>query len=420
MPAPVRLPRWFTTYFALPLALCVAAAAVLWITGGWRSIPAFAVFVSGANPKAVSPPIGPLTVAPAPPAMPAPATAALPSQEAPKVDVVFVLDTTGSMSGLIEGAKRKVWSIASQIADGQPTPDLRVALIGYRDTTDEYVTKRFDFSPDLDAVFQNLSSLSANGGGDTPEHVSRALSEAVYDLAWTQTGQALKLIFLVGDAPAHTDYQDGYDYRKASADATLKGITINTIRCGNADDTGRVFTEIASLAHGKFASIDSTGGMQFVATPYDAKLAELNARLADSTIVYGAETERSAARARIESGGALAAPMAASRASYLAKSKKLTEKDLIADVESGDVALEAIPASDLPTEMQGLPPEQLKGKLAEAKMRQDAIKREIAEVSKTRDGYIKEQQKEAPAGPGFDEEVLDMIRTQAADKGIKY
>ena len=58
--------------------------------------------------------------------------------ERPVIEVVFVLDTTGSMSGLIDGAKRKVWSIANQMASGSPTPDVRMGLIGYRDRGSRY------------------------------------------------------------------------------------------------------------------------------------------------------------------------------------------------------------------------------------------------------------------------------------------
>src|SRR5689334_3810456 len=70
----------------------------------------------------------------------------------PKVEVVFCLDTTGSMGGLIEAAKQKIWSISNQIASGKPTPDLKIGLVAYRDKTDAYITKVFDLTDDLDAV----------------------------------------------------------------------------------------------------------------------------------------------------------------------------------------------------------------------------------------------------------------------------
>ena len=71
----------------------------------------------------------------------------------PRVEVAFVLDTTGSMGGLIEGAKRRIWSVARRIGEGQPRPDLRIALVAYRDKGDLYVTQVHDFTSDMDAVW---------------------------------------------------------------------------------------------------------------------------------------------------------------------------------------------------------------------------------------------------------------------------
>src|SRR5262245_6810760 len=113
------------------------------------------------------------TQKPQPPVVPTPPPVAKPAP--PRVEVVFAIDTTGSMSGLIEGAKRKIWMIAQYIANGQPKPDLRVGLVAYRDKGDEYVTRFYDLTDDLDQLFQNLSALEAAGGGDTPEHVAKAL-----------------------------------------------------------------------------------------------------------------------------------------------------------------------------------------------------------------------------------------------------
>ena len=70
----------------------------------------------------------------------------------PTVEVAFVLDTTGSMGGLIEGAKRKIWSIATAIVDTNPDADIRIGLVAYRDIGDEYVTKTFDLTPDIQDI----------------------------------------------------------------------------------------------------------------------------------------------------------------------------------------------------------------------------------------------------------------------------
>src|SRR5258707_14403802 len=110
-------------------------------------------------------------------------TAKPPSSPAgPRVEVAFVLDTTGSMGGLIEGAKRRIWSIARRIGEGRPRPDLHIALVAYRDIGDEYVTRVHDFTGDMDEVSGHLSAFPAAGGGDTPEHASAAMHHAAHRL----------------------------------------------------------------------------------------------------------------------------------------------------------------------------------------------------------------------------------------------
>jgi hypothetical protein len=81
----------------------------------------------------------------------------------PRVEVAFVLDTTGSMGGLIDGAKRRIWSIARRIGEGQPRPDLAIAIVGYRDRGDEYVTRVHDLTGDMDLVYRNLMAFQAGG-----------------------------------------------------------------------------------------------------------------------------------------------------------------------------------------------------------------------------------------------------------------
>src|SRR2546422_8267436 len=79
----------------------------------------------------------------------------------PRIEVCFVLDTTGSMGGLIEGAKQKIWSIANEMISAQPTPELKLGLIGYRDRGDEYVVKSFSLTDDIDAIYGHLREFQA-------------------------------------------------------------------------------------------------------------------------------------------------------------------------------------------------------------------------------------------------------------------
>ena len=56
------------------------------------------------------------------------------------LEMVFVIDTTGSMGGLIDGAKQKVWSIVNEVQQRSSHPAVKVGLVAYRDRGDAYIT----------------------------------------------------------------------------------------------------------------------------------------------------------------------------------------------------------------------------------------------------------------------------------------
>src|SRR4030095_5669585 len=175
-----------------------------------------------------------------------------PTDVSPKIEVAFVLDTTSSMTGLIEGAKRKIWTIARHMVSGRPTPTIKLGLIGYRDRGDEYVTRTFDLTDDVDAIYGHLMEFRAVGGGDKPESVNQALNEAVTKLSWSKDANALRIIFLVGDAPPHMDYPADVKYPETIQQAIRAGIIINAIQCGADLQTTQVWQEIATMAQGAY------------------------------------------------------------------------------------------------------------------------------------------------------------------------
>src|SRR5262245_57485034 len=131
---------------------------------------------------------------------------AKPAWSSPVIEVVFVLDTTGSMGPLIEGAKRKIWSIATTLIDCSPDADIRMGLVAYRDIGDDYVTKTFNLTTDIQGLYADLLQLQARGGGDWPESVNEALYVGVTKMNWSRGRDSTRIIFLVGDAPPHMDY----------------------------------------------------------------------------------------------------------------------------------------------------------------------------------------------------------------------
>src|SRR5262245_57748801 len=237
----------------------------------------------------------------------------------PAVEVVFCLDTTGSMGGLIEAAKQKIWAICNQIAAGKPTPRLKVGLVAFRDRGDAYVTKVYDLTDDLDAVHANLMAFKAQGGGDFPESVNQALHESVTKVTWSKEKKTLRIIFLVGDAPPHMDYKDDVKYPETCKLAVTRDIIINTIQCGAHAETLKYWKDICRLAEGSYVQIDQRGGpVVAVATPFDAELAKINNELNASTLVFGDVHRQAKGKAQQAANAKLAAPAAADRAGYYA------------------------------------------------------------------------------------------------------
>jgi Mg-chelatase subunit ChlD len=329
----------------------------------------------------------------------------------PRVEVAFVLDTTGSMGGLIEGAKQRIWSVARRIGEGRPRPDLRIALVAYRDKGDLYVTQVHDFTGDMDAVYARLMSFQADGGGDTPEHVSAALQ-------WSRSA-GLKVVFLVGDAPPHLDYQDGFDYRRAVASARQKGIAVETIQCGGDPHTARVWQEIAGLGGGHYAQIDASGGMPAQVTPVDADLARLNRELISTVVAGGTRQERAKMSEALAARAAMAPAAAAEAASYYSKAESLANHDLVSLPEPAqrEQAKDLVGRADAPRELRGKSEEQVVAHLKEKKVRREKLQKEIDELQKKRDAYLAAGKGTADA---FDEKVVQSLKDRAEKAGVKY
>jgi len=181
-------------------------------------------------------------------------------QQNANIEVAFVLDTTGSMSGLIQGAKDNIWSIASSMASAQSAPTIKMGLVAYRDRGDDYITHSSDLTDDLDTSYGTLMGFQAAGGGDTPESVNRALYEAVTQLSWSQDDSTYRVIFLVGDAPPKMNYPDEMQYPEIVKLAKSKGIIINTIQCGHMRETTQSWQQIASLGQGDYFQVEQSGG----------------------------------------------------------------------------------------------------------------------------------------------------------------
>ncbi|MDI6740808.1 MAG: VWA domain-containing protein, partial [Candidatus Edwardsbacteria bacterium] len=167
------------------------------------------------------------------------------------LDVVFLLDCTGSMGDEIARLKSTLQVINFQVSQLPSKPALRLGMVQYRDRRDEYVTRITPFLADADSFHKILNAVSAGGGGDEPEDVQSGLKDAVTGMAWREG--ACKLVFLVADAPPHFYDDQSYTYVDAMHDAAGQGIKIITVGASGLNDQGEyVFRQLSHYTMGQF------------------------------------------------------------------------------------------------------------------------------------------------------------------------
>ncbi|MCI0490655.1 MAG: VWA domain-containing protein [Blastocatellia bacterium] len=349
------------------------------------------------------------------------------------LEMVFVLDTTGSMGGLIEGAKQRIWGIVNEVMQSSSRPSVRIGLVAYRDRGDEYVTKVLPLTNDLDHVYTTLMGYVAQGGGDTPENVRRAISEAVRDAGWSARGPGLaQIVFLVGDAPPHDDYEDEPDTIATTREAVEAGMIVNTIQCGNLPGTQPAWQAIAQNGEGQYFAIAQDGGVQAISTPYDRALSELGAKLGSTFVAYGGGGGKAGARYRTESHSrqvamettvAESAPTvaAADRAVNKAVNMEAYAGDLMTGIENGSVKLDAVKDEDLPDDLKKMDPAARKKEIEKRLAERTKLREEILKLSKQRDEFIAaERKKQTGTRNSFDAAVAAALKEQLTRKGIKW
>jgi hypothetical protein len=344
------------------------------------------------------------------------------------IDVAVLLDTSGSMDGLIESAKIKLWTIVNDLAKIQPTPNLRVALYQYgndgisRDVA--WVKKEVDLTVDLDEVYKKLNVLRTNGG---TELVARVTRDALRDLKWTDEKDALKMIFVCGNEPAD---QDKEVTLSSIADMAKKqGVFVNTIYCGpkNSHEVS-LWKEFAQMCGGKYANIDQDRAQSEVTiqSPFDKELLEFSSKLNTTYFCYGQEgKDKQANQKAQDANAAKTSPTAnlersSTKASGLYRNAAWDILDRMKEDPKFDI--KKLKEEELDDELKKIKPEEREAFLKKKAAEREEIRKKIQDLSAKRAKYVAEEMKKQPksdADKSFDEAVKACVREQAASKGIK-
>lgn len=125
------------------------------------------------------------------------------SEAVKELDLMLMIDTTGSMGDELEYLKKELGNVINEVSRGNTALSINISVNFYRDEGDAYEVKEFNFTNDIAKAVSQLSEQRAEGGGDYPEAVHKALNSIVNNHKWREN--SVKLCFLVLDAPPHSE-----------------------------------------------------------------------------------------------------------------------------------------------------------------------------------------------------------------------
>jgi hypothetical protein len=357
-----------------------------------------------------------------------PAPAQQQQAQAKHIDLVICLDVSGSMSGLLNSARARLWDIVNELAKIQPAPVLRVGLYSYGgnsqpgyDKAAGFVRKEVDLTTDLDLLYQKINALISRG---SVEYVARATHAAVTEQKWSDQKDALKIIFVAGNEPASQDPQ--ITLKQAADLAKSKGILVNPIFCGNAQtNDAKDWITYAELTGGRFNSIDQDKGVVVTSTPLDKKLVELGEKMNSTYVTYGKKGKDMAANQLAQdqnaykAGEAVAAGRVATKNTGLYRCEEWDMVDRLRTDPKFDIT--KVPVEELPEALKKMTPEQRVAHVKQKDEERKTLQKQVADLNVQREAYIREQQKKAggSAQRAFDGAIRETLRLQAKTRNIK-
>lgn len=346
--------------------------------------------------------------------------------DGPLVQIAVLLDTSGSMQGLIEQAKTQLWKLVNEFItakqDGK-TPVVQVALYEYgKDalkSKEHWIRQIQPLTRDLDKVSEELFALTTNGG---EEYCGAVIQRATLDLAWDANPKVYKAIFIAGNEPFT---QGPIDSKQSCKDAIAKGIIVNTIHCGGeAQGIAEHWNQGALLADGKYLVIDQNQAIVHIEAPQDKEIVKLNEELNKTYINYGSAAPAAKARQVAQDSNAAAKPESGAQVQRIvskASSNYFNSGwDLVDASKDKSFDITKVKEADLPEEMKKMTVEERKAHLVKKTAEREEIQKKVLALNKEREAYVATQRKESAKNDTLDTAMVKALRTQAEKKGIAW
>jgi len=344
----------------------------------------------------------------------------------PVIQLAILLDTSGSMDGLITQAKTQLWDIVNELAtaeqDGQK-PRIEVALYHYGNDLlvggdNGWIKQLCPLTNDLDQISEKLFALTTNGGS---EYCGQVISRSLKELKWSDSKKDLKLIYIAGNEPFT---QGPINYSFACKKAISKGIVVNTIFCGNMQEgINSKWKDGAMLTGGNYLSINHNSKTIYMATPYDKKLAELGSKLNSTYISYGKRGKAKKMAQCVQDSNAINVNSSVMAKRAITKSTTLYNNsswDLIDAIKDAKLDIEKIKKEELPLNMQKMTIQERKIYITKNSKERKIIQTEIHKLSIKRREFIKKNQKKNKGEKALNSAIIQSVREQAKKQSFKF
>ncbi len=340
------------------------------------------------------------------------------TNEARKIQIALLLDTSNSMDGLIDQAKSQLWSIVNELARakcGNEKPSLQIALYEYGNdnlpSSEGYIRLVTPLTSDLDEISKDLFELRTNGGN---EFCGEVIYTSLKQLEWSKSDKDLQLIYIAGNEPFT---QGRTNYKTACTDAKEKGVIINTIFCGNFNEgINTSWKHGADLTGGCYASIEQNRKTVYIESPYDNRIVELNQQLNNTYIPYGTiGYEKKALQAQQDAnagqyGSVNYVKRAVSKSSHVYKNNTW---DLVDASEAEDFRIDDVKESELPEEMQKMDKDERINYVTQKAEERNKINKEIQGLNQKRAEYVAQNSAVNDGEEMLDKAILTSLRAQA-------
>ena len=344
----------------------------------------------------------------------------------PLVQIAILLDTSGSMQGLIEQTKSQLWKICNEFIKARQNgvaPEVQVALYEYGKSSlspaSGWIRQIQPLTTDLDEISEELFALKTNGGD---EYCGWVIKRAVDDLDWSPASDVYKVIFIAGNEPFT---QGPVNYAESCKAAITRGIIVNTIHCGGeAEGVNTKWKDGADLADGRYLVIDHNRAVVSIEAPQDKEIAKLGAELNKTYLAFGRAGGESARRQAEQdanavryyaTGAAVQRSVAKASANY-----QNASWDLVDAAKADNFAITKVKPEDLPAEMQKMTIEERKTYIEKNAKEREQLQGKINQLNADREKYVAQRMRQAAGTNTLDAVVVSAIREQVQKRNFQF